>query len=244
MQRLPQSGSQRSNLHITVKLLCLDISTKAGWAVLEKSESSPAALRASGLIEKTKANVLEWGGYPENYRKAARDISERLLVLVREHHPDTVVVEETNQGKNRYTQKLLEFIHKDLGDGWDRGTAGFEITDHRVIFPKIVYISTGTWKHALGLRKPKEAKQNDALLKEAKMLAAAGMKLNDAKKKLGIRGKWNKKMLAVNHVNQIYGLDWKLKDNDKAEAICLGLAFFAGAELCDGNPNPKKNAEE
>lgn len=236
-----------------MKLLCLDISTKAGWAVLEKSEGSPAALRASGLIEKTKANVLEWGGYPENYRKAARDISDRLLVLVRNHRPDTVVVEETNQGKNRYTQKLLEFIHKDLGDGWDRGTAGFEVpapchacTDqhNRIFFPRIVYISTGTWKHALGLKKPADAKKNDALLKEAKMLAAAGMKLNDAKKKLGIRGKWNKKMLAVNHVNQLFGFSWKLKDNDKAEAICLGLAFFAGAELCDGNPNPKKNAEE
>jgi hypothetical protein len=239
-----------------VKLLGLDISTKAGWAVLQSAESGLPALGAYGLVEKTKKNVLEYGSYPECYRRAAKDVADQLLAVVREHCPDVVIVEETNQGQNRYTQKLLEFIHKELGDGWDTGNAGhmkeFPCTveadgkhrHQRLVMPKIVYISTGTWKQALGLKKPKDAKKNDELLKQAKMLAATGtVTLNEAKKRYGIKGKWNKKMLAVNYTNENYGLTFKLKDNDKAEAICLVVAYTKGAKLCDGDPNPKHDEE-
>lgn len=231
-----------------MKLLGLDISTKAGWAVLDSVESGPPALRAYGLVEKTKANVLEYGPYPECYRRAARDIASQLLKLIGEHRPDVVVIEETNQGDNRYTQKLLEFIHKEVGDGWDTGSASFEVEvpctvspemHKKDFYPRVVYISTGIWKQALGLKKPKEAKLNDQLMKRAKEMASTGAcSLNEAKKKLGIRGKWNKKMLAVGYVNENYGLDFKLKDNDKAEAICLVVAFTKGAKLCDGDPRP------
>lgn len=235
-----------------MKLLGLDISTKAGWAVLESAESGLPALKTQGLVEKTKKNVLEYGTYPECYRFAAREIAEELIRIINIEKPDVVVVEETNQGKNRYTQKLLEFIHHCLGLGWDTGLVGWQRdfscaileplahTHARQVAPKVVYISTGIWKQALGLKKPKEAKKSDELLKKAKELAAAGgCTLNEAKKRLGVRGKWNKKMLAVNYVNENYGLQFKLKDNDKAEAICLVVAFTKGAKLCDGDPNPK-----
>lgn len=236
-----------------MKLLGLDISTKAGWAVLDSVEGGPPALKASGLVEKTKKNVLEYGPYPGCYKLAARDISSQLLALIGTHKPDVVVIEETNQGKNRYTQKLLEFIHKDVIDGWDDGSASYEVEvpchacpeqHKRDFYPKLVYISTGIWKHALGLKKPKDAKKNDELLKQAKGMAAAGtMTLAQAKKKLGIKGKWNKKMLAVNLVNETFGLNFKLKNNDEAEAMCLVLAFLKGAPVCDGDPNPNRNEE-
>jgi predicted transcriptional regulator len=71
-----------------VKLLGLDISTKAGWAVLDSVENGLAALKATGLVEKTRKNVLEYGAYPECYRRAAHDISDQMLALIRDHCPD------------------------------------------------------------------------------------------------------------------------------------------------------------
>jgi hypothetical protein len=86
---------------------------------------------------------------------------------------------------------------------------------------------------------------SDKLLKKAKDMASSGKyTLNEAKKKSGIRGKWNKKMLAVNYVNFMFKLDFKLKDNDIAESICLGLAFLKGAAICDGDPRPNKGRRD
>jgi hypothetical protein len=49
-----------------------------------------------------------------------------------------------------------------------------------------------------------------------------------------VKGKVTTKHLAVRLVNSVYGLGLKQKDNNDADAICLGLAFFAGAQPCDG----------
>jgi hypothetical protein len=219
-----------------MKCLGLDISTKAGWAVLSQKEDGSVVFERSGLLTNDRT-ALEFGAYPKGYRLAAENLGRQLADLVRAHRPDVVIVEETNQGKNRYTQKLLEWIHLSFQQHWDG--AWDDSTWPTVPEPK--YISTGTWKHTLGLKKPKDAKQNDVLLKQAKAMAATGAcTLNEAKKKLGVRGKWNKKMLAVNHVNERFNLGWKLKHNDEAEAICLVLAYLEGAPLCDGDPRPKK----
>lgn len=215
-----------------MKLLCLDVSTNAGWAVLCQKEDSSVAIEARGLIQKEKT-APEYGQYPRSYRLAAKFIGEKLGKLVDEYKPDIVVVEETNQGRSRYTQKLLEWIHLELQGWWD---AAWDLSETWKKLPEPVYISTGVWKSTLGLKKPADAKKNDKLLKKAKDAFAHGEfpTLNAAKKALGIRGKWNKKMLAVNYVNELYGLNLVLKDNDEAEAVCLGLAYLKGAPHCDG----------
>ena len=242
-----------------MKVLALDISTNAGWALLEKEEHGMALLGPHGLIKKEK-RATEYGKYPRSYRLAAKAIADRLIFLVQTHRPDVVVIEETNQGKNRYTQKLLEWIHLYVQLAWDSNDVGWVIEgpsddppgfnrNMAWVQPDLVYISTGTWKQVLGLKKPKDAKKNDQLLKLAKSAALARFDegtqgyrriLNEGKRRLGIKGKWNKKMLAVNYVNAAYDLNWKLKDNDVAEAICLGLAFIDGASHCDGNPSGKE----
>lgn len=228
-----------------MKALGLDISTKAGWAVLTDSgEGGPPVLGNYGLIQKEKT-AIEYGAYPRGYRLAAKFLADELIVLVRRYRPDVVVVEETNQGKNRYTQKLLEWIHLYFQQAWDSDPEFVGIQE-----PK--YISTGVWRHALGLKKPPDAKKNDRLLRKAKDAAlkvatdgtpAYRKALNDEKKRLGIKGKWNKKMLAVNYVNDVFGLSMKLKDNDSAEAICLVLAHLSGAPVCDGDPSSKGTDE-
>lgn len=210
-----------------MKVLALDISTKAGWALLETSEGALPKLISHGIVQKDKT-ALEYGPYPEGYVTATAVMAQKLKDLIIAHKPDRVVIEETNQTKSRYVQKMLEWIHLHLLTyWWNQGNA---------VWP--AYISTGTWKSTLGLKKPPAAKANDALLRQARARVATGVcTLNEAKKQLGIRGKWNKKMLAVNWVNENYGLKMKLVNNDEAEAICLGVAFTKGALLCDGDPN-------
>jgi hypothetical protein len=79
----------------------------------------------------------------------------------------------------------------------------------------------------------KEQKKANAKLSKAKRESAlAGVKLD--KKKLGIKGKTNKKHLAVQRANDEYNLKLKQKDNNEADAICLGLAFFNNCTPCDG----------
>ena len=268
-----------------MKILALDISTKAGWALLETCEGALPKLLGRGIVQKDKI-ALEYGPYPEGFVLAAEAMGGKLKALIETHKPEIVVIEETNQTKSRYVQKMLEWIHLEVLSYWRVPEVleahGVSIQVHtRDCRPWPSYISTGTWKATLGLKKPADAKQNDKLLKKAKEMVATspaqltvrerevgceivdgwvlaprydrpggGVRisgpevkvrqvwtLNEAKKQLGIRGKWTKKMLAVNWVNENYGLKLKLVNNDEAEAICLGVAFLRGALLCDGDPN-------
>lgn len=184
-----------------------------------------------GFVQKDKT-ALEYGLYPWGYAFATREMALKLWWLVERHRPDAVVIEETNQTKSRYVQKQLEWIHLQLM------TLFINSAEQQGKDLPVYYISTGTWKSTLGLKKPADAKVRDQMLKKAKAQAGGDKKkLAELKKQLGIRGKWNKKMLAVDWVNENYGLKLKLVNNDEAEAICLGVAYFKGALLCDGDPN-------
>jgi hypothetical protein len=207
-----------------MRVLSLDASTHAGWSLFEDSLGvSKPKLLLNGLIENDQP-VMRFGPYPGCYVHAATSIANRLFDLVTEHKPDVVVIEETNLGKNRYAQKLLEFIHcilvVQLVMGWTGQT---------------VYLSSSSWRQALDLRMDSEQKKNNRKIAEAKKLAKeTGMKIGEAKKKLGVKGKITKKHLAVNRVNEVYDLGFKVKDNDRADAICLGMAYFVGAVPADG----------
>lgn len=214
-----------------MRVLSLDASTHAGWSLLEGEPgdaTSPAPgpvpkLLGRGLIENDQV-VQAFGPYPRCYVHAATSISNRLFDLVAEHRPDVVVIEETNLGKNRYAQKLLEFIHCALLAQLLVGFTG-----------QIVYLSSSSWRQALDLRLDSEQKRNNAKIAKARKLAReTGVTLNVAKKQVGVKGKVTKKHLAVNRVNEVYGLGLKVKDNDIADAICLGLAYFVGATPADG----------
>jgi Holliday junction resolvasome RuvABC endonuclease subunit len=206
-----------------MRVLALDASTHAGWAVLhgEPGDVRPT-LECEGLIENDKP-VQAFGEYPWNYVKAAQSIADRLIEQVEFIRPDVVVIEETNLGKNRYAQKLLEFIHCSLLS---------KITSGQL---KVIYLSSSSWRQALDLRLDSEQRKNNAKIAKAKKLAReTGISIHAAKKKIGVKGKINKKHLAVNRVNEVYDLGFKVKDNDIADAICLALAYFVGATPADG----------
>jgi hypothetical protein len=165
-------------------------------------------------------SVHSFGQYPYSYLKAAA----AQLTKIWHEHPgkfDRIIVEETNAGRNRYTQKLLEFLHHQL------------IADALSHQTPVTYLDSSGWRHNLGLVMTKEQKKANAKLRKAMRDAKAkGEKVD--KKALGIKGLTTPKHVAIAHANTTFGLNLKVKDNDAADAICLGLAYFNHCEPCDG----------
>lgn len=201
-----------------MRILALDYSTHAGWAYFEEGK-----LVEYGTLH-CDTMVKDEGTYPWSYVSVAHrqaDLTLIQLIWSRDQTPDVVVIEETNGSKNRYTQKLLEFLHLALLDRF--ATIGV----------KVVYVNTGDWRKNLGIWLTKEQKKANAKLSKAKSAAKkAGVKLD--KGALGIRGKITKKHAAVHYVNERFGYKLKIKDNDAAEAICIGLAFLNNVPHCNG----------
>lgn len=40
--------------------------------------------------------------------------------------------------------------------------------------------------------------------------------------------------MAIERVNAVYGLELLQKNDDEADAICIGMAYFNNAEQCNG----------
>lgn len=192
-----------------MKLLALDLSSSTGWAVLTSGESPECIkLLTYGTIALSKP-VIEHGDYPWRLLVAAGDVARRVMDVVKEHTPDLIVIEETNLGKSRTTQKFLEFLHCTLLlqlQMWGQ-------------LPKLCYVSSSEWRRAIGLKMTKDDRRHNAKVRRDRK---AG------KKRLG-RGKLTWKHLAVDRVNQQFGLGLKQKDDDAADAILLGMGFLSGA---------------
>ena len=201
-----------------MRVLALDLSSKTGWAFFDEG-----VLKDRGLVQLGQP-ILSFCEYPWCYLEAARAQAEKVFAVVTSTQPDQIVIEETNAGRNRYTQKFLEFLHCRL----------LQLLEGR----NVVYLSSGVWRYKLGLKLSGMDKKKNARLAEMKRIAKKNgekLDLKKVKEELGIRGRKGKKHLAVEFANTTYGLQLKMKDNDIADAICLGAALLRGAETCDGN---------
>lgn len=197
-----------------------DISTSSGWALLEGELGQIPKLLGTGIVSNDKP-VSGFGEFPFSYLHAAESIADQLFRLrCTKHDIDVIVIEEINKpGRfgNRYSQKVLDFIHclflKYLVD---------EPT-------KVVYINTSDWRKTIGGNLTKADKAANIKVRKLKKAGdKAGLKA------LGLRGKISKKHVALRYVNATFGLDLKMKDNDIADAICQGTAYFLGVKHCDG----------
>jgi hypothetical protein len=170
--------------------------------------------------------VSSFGEFPFSYLYAARNIATQLYELCCDTNPDIIVIEEINKpGRfgNRYAQKVLDFIHCLL-------LADLEVLLHNTEATiKVVYVNTSDWRRIVGANLTKADK---ALNVKVRKLKKAGDK--EALKKLGVRGRIGKKHVAVRYVNQTFGLNLKMKDNDIADALCQGVAYLLGVKHCDG----------
>lgn len=181
------------------RLLSLDVSTKTGWSKFVDGE-----LADSGQLKPVKVEDFNVNkdpqlspAYPLNIADAAELVVKRIIDLVEADDPfDFVVIENTNKGRNRHTQRLLEFIHYVLIRYLSAWGVPFG------------YMDSSEWRRIVGLKLTKEDKKNNRDV--------------SANKK---RGRVTKKHLAIRLVEEEFGLKLKVKDNDRADAILLGLAY-------------------
>ena len=187
-----------------MKVLGLDISTKTGWAVIvDGTLSEYGLIRCS---ERTPDPLL----VPDyEYLDDALDLAMKVHCLVSKHNPNYIYIEQTNAGSFRSAQKQLEFLHcillSQLRIGWSNA---------------VRYINTSEWRHTLNLNMTKDQKRHNAHRRQDRSAAAEVVNGNK------ITGVITKKHLAVWYVNQHFGLSLKMKDNDIADAICIGYSGF------------------
>jgi hypothetical protein len=177
-----------------------------------------------GTLHYEGLSTKDRGDYPWSYFKVIDDhITQNVMNKVIDSNPDIIVIEETNKGKNRYSQKKLEWLHHELLR---------QIGTYKCPTINVVYLDTSAWRSTLGIWMNKDQKKQNAKLSKAKSEGTEALKA--MKQKLGVRGRVNKKHVAINHVNATFNLNLRVKDNDAADAICLGLAYFKGATPSNG----------
>jgi hypothetical protein len=175
-----------------MKILGLDMSTKTGYAIINNDSISSFGLltRSSKTIEeKTQVFVEDFG-----YLADAKSIAVQIVDLIKLNNIDYIYIEQTNKGRNRTSQKQLEFIHccvlssiKSIG------------------MAKIVrYVDTSAWRKALKIKTTKQDSAHNKLVKSKKA-----------------KGKITTKHLAVRWANSTYNLNLLIKDNDIADAIAV-----------------------
>lgn len=203
-----------------MKILSLDISTKTGFAVIDSEDHK---IIEHGLIRPAHT-VEQLGEYPRSYVAMAMELATGLCSLIDRVAPDVIVVEETNPGgrAGRYSQKMLEYLH-----------CAFLIT--LPVKHTIKYISTSVWRRTLQMKLSKDDKKNNSLVNAAKRSSKeSGVSIYEQKAKLKVKGKVTWKHLSVRYVNEKYGTAFLMKDNDVTDAVCMALAFLAGAPACYG----------
>jgi Holliday junction resolvasome RuvABC endonuclease subunit len=190
-----------------MKILGLDISAHMGWALVSDNDES-MKLESFGYVETPPSTA---SGLIEDFLivQRAKKISKAAIKIIKEHLPDFVLIEQTNQGSFRSSQKLLEFTHGFLlRDILDSPKNKLPIDASRV-----GYVDSSKWRSVLKINMTPDQKKHNKALRENK----------GKKKKLDgpWKGKITKKHLAVFWVNEKFGLNLKIKDNDIADAICL-----------------------
>ena len=130
-----------------MKVLAIDLSTHTGYAVFVDGK-----LSGQGLYEIKNLPEAYGNTYPLNYLECVENYVFGLHELVRFHAPDTIVIEETTQGRETYSEKLLHFIHhqflRSLASRNDQGDL--------YLAYNVVYLRTGEWRKTVELRMSKE----------------------------------------------------------------------------------------
>lgn len=206
-------------------LLALDVSTKPGWAFFKQKE----LVRYGTIFADREAKDFSVP-YPFNFVYLAEYTVTRLVKEVIDPcieesiEPLVVVIEETNPGKNVYSQKKLEFIHYALA----------KALAHRRIFPK--YIRDGAWKNVVGARQnPEEKKLNSRIARYKKRNNTQLAKFDlDGSGKEKVVGKLGPKHYALRAFKEHFGIELKRSDEDAADAALIGLAYLKGVPVCDG----------
>ena len=179
-----------------MKILALDVSTKTGWALFDTLLANPLVKYGNILVKIEEFNVMHPEKslkYPYNMVDAADKLANLISNLCIEHNPDIVIIENTVKGKNRHTQRVLEFFHKSILDLLRKF--------------KVQYVNPSDWRSNIGMVLSPDDVLNNKLVSKGKK-----------------RGRITKKHLAVRYVKERFNIDLLMKQNDIADAICIGYS--------------------
>lgn len=189
-----------------MNLLALDLSLSTGWALFSEKN-----LKEYGLL-KIKETTEQFGPYPYGVLLAAEKMGAMVRTLVLEKVPDFIIIENTNLGRNRNSQRVLEFIH-------------CCVLQNLQEVCQVEYMDSSEWRKILKVGLSKEDREKNKALSKAKAKAEKeGVKLD--KKALGVNGKITQKHVAIRWINEKHELGFLPKDDDVADAICLGEAYL------------------
>jgi len=178
-----------------VRILGLDLSKKSGYALIDDS-----VLLTYGLVKCADNKSLPQG-IAEDFAfiQDGLDMAEQLSVVISNLPSDFIYIEQTNKGRNRTSQKQLEFIHYSV----------LAMIDRLGLKDKVRYADTSAWRAGQGIRMTKDDTAHNKQIKARR-----------------IRGKRTIKHVTIRWVNEKYGLSLIVKDNDKADAIALATHGF------------------
>lgn len=197
----------------TERVLSLDISSKTGWSLLVISKEG-YALEAYGQIPQIPEPM---GIYPGNYVDWALMCYGKIVELIDEHAPDTLVIEETSKGsKNAYSQKILEYIHYNVA----------KLIKETGI--KAVYVLTEQWRRETGcVMSAEEKKKNKEVRDYKKKNNNTQVAYNKEGKRIGITGR---KHVNVRRANEVFGKFLKeplrKRDEDLADSLLISYSYY------------------
>ena len=193
------------------RILTLDISSKTGWTSMVSSDDG-IFLEAYGTLPTIHEPE---GKYPGNYVDWAYLVFNELENLIKTHHPDTLIIEETVAGsKAVYSQKFLEWTHFLLAK---------YIKESKI---KATYLLTGAWRSEVGAKMTKEESKHNKKVKEYKEKHKTKIAYDENGKRIG---KLTKKHINIRRANEVFGKFFKTplkkKDEDLADSLLLGFCY-------------------
>lgn len=189
-----------------MKVLGLDLSSHMGYALLSSSDK----IEHSGVfhLKNDKKHILE----DINLLNLAKKVGNTARDLYIKHRPDLVIIEQTNAGSFRTSQKFLEFSHFSV------------LNELHELNANIAYVDTSAWRRTLGIKlSPEQRKHNKSLSSKKSKLKKDGKVLRSTKG----NGKITWKHLSVAWVNDKFKLELKVGENDIADAICVASYAYA-----------------
>lgn len=143
-----------------MRLLCLDLSTCSGWSVLIDGKLSQFGNIKARVIGNESSQ-----DYPQNFINMAESLATQVAKLLIQYTPDKIIIEETNKGKNRYSQKQLEFIHFAVNTTIQQMAYG----------NKVHYLDTSEWRTILGITLDKGQRKLNTSLRGQRSDVADGL---------------------------------------------------------------------
>jgi len=201
-----------------LKYISLDISTNTGYAVFEDAKLINYGV-FTRKVKNYKADVRTYKDlpdcYPENFLETVDIITEECMKLIVDNQIDMAIIEHPENGKQRLSQRLLEWTHLTLVRALKAANVPFKyilVSDWR----RVVNCYLKYWpEHQIWNKEVKKAKAKAIPTKKGTLVPKIDGKRVSA---------MNQKKLSILIANQHYLIS--VKDDNIADAINIGRAYL------------------